>query len=631
MFISYRYRKCGTQLFSTRLKDRLITFVLILYLSLAANSCGGGGGSTPSSPTNGVGSAPSAPTNVSAEPGDGQVTVSWSSVTNAESYNIYWSYSSGVTKSNGTKISGATSSYVHTGLTNGTTYYYVVTASNLIGESAESSEVSATPVYSPDPLYADQWHLKNTGQSGGTAGEDVNVEPVWSSGVKGDGVRIAIVDDGLEIEHEDLSANVTAGKSYDYVDGDTDPSDCSGCSEAAWHGTSVAGVAAARDLNGIGVRGAAPHANLVGYNYLMNSTISNEVDAMTRDAANVYISSNSWGATDGTGELSASMLAWRDAVDTALTTGRGGRGTVFTWAAGNGAPTDNSNYDGRANYRGVIAIGAVNDQGTKSSYSEEGANVWVGAPAGEYCDTHTVTTTDRTGSNGYNNNGIYYGYYDDYSSDSYTKCFNGTSSATPLAAGIIALILDANPNLTWRDVRLILAETARKNDSSDTGWTVNGAGYNINHKYGFGVIDAEAAVNTASSWTDVGAEATYTTAISSPNLSIPDNNTTGVSSTITVSGSGVSKIEYVEIYFSALNHPYAGDLEIILTGPGGTTSTLAETHACSSICGYYNNWRFGSVRHLGEAADGNWTLTVRDKADIDTGTFQSWSLTFYGR
>lgn len=613
----------------TYLKDRLIIFVLIFSISFTVNSCGGGdGGSAPAAPI----SVLSAPTGVSAEAGGEQVTVRWSSVTNAQSYNIYWSYSSGVTKSSGTEISGTTSPHTHTGLNNGTTYYYVVTASNSTGESPESSEVSATPVYNTDPLYADQWHLKNTGQSNGTAGEDVNVEPAWDSGFKGEGIRIAIVDDGLEIGHEDLSANIAAGKSYDYVDGDTDPSDCSGCSEAAWHGTSVAGVAAARDLNGVGVRGAAPRANLVGYNYLMSSISSNEADAMTRDAANVYISSNSWGATDGTGELSASIPTWRDAVDTALTTGRSGRGTVFTWAAGNGAPIDNSNYDGRANYRGVVAIGAVNDQGTKSSYSEEGANVWVSAPAGEYCDTHTITTTDRTGSSGYNNNGVFYDSYSDYyPNDSYTKCFNGTSSATPLASGIIALILDANPNLTWRDVRLILAETARKNAPSDTGWTVNGAGYNINHKYGFGVIDAEAAVNMALSWTNAGTEVADATATSSPNLSIPDNNTTGVSNTITVSGSGVSNIEYVEIYFSASNHPYAGDLEIILTGPGGTTSTLAETHACSSICGYYNNWRFGSVRHLGEAADGNWTLTVRDKADIDTGTFQSWSLKFYGR
>lgn len=485
-----------------------------------------------------------------------------------------------------------------------------------------------------DPLFDDQWHLKNTGQAGGTVGEDVNVENVWSAGIKGSDVRIAVVDDGLEIGHEDLKDNVVSGKSYDYVDEDTDPSDCTGCTEASWHGTNAAGVAAARDLNGVGVRGAAPRAGLVGYNYLMWPTFSNEADAMTRDAAEVHVSNNSWGPEDGTGQLAISDSVWRDAVETGLETGRQGHGIVYVWAAGNGAPVDNSNYDGWANYRGVIAVAAVKDNGEKASYSEEGANIWISAPAGEYCDTHAITTTDRTDSDGYNNNGTnaYYGDID-YANGSYTKCFNGTSAATPLASGVIALILQANPNLGWRDVRLILAETARQNDPDDSDWTVNGAGYHINHKYGFGVIDAGAAVEKALSWTNVGTEVTYTTAISSPKLSIPDNDPTGVSDTITVSGSGITKIEFVQVTFSASDHTYAGDLEIILTSPTGTESRLAATHSCSgNICTpRYNGWVFGSVRHLGEAADGNWTLKVLDGWKRDTGTFQSWRLKFYGR
>jgi kexin len=498
-----------------------------------------------------------------------------------------------------------------------------------------------------DPLYSDQWHLKNTGQNGGVPGEDVNVEPVWAS-YKGNGVRIAVVDDGLEIAHEDLADNVVGGCSYDYIHKDANPD-----SGTHGHGTSIAGVAAARDLNDLGVRGAAPHANLVGYNLLQKATTLTESDAMIRYVSSVAISNNSWGPPDFMGLLFPSNSAWRSAINSGLVKGRGGLGTIYTFAAGNGDTSicpssicvDNSNYDGYANNRGVIAIGAVNDQGAKASYSERGANLWVSTPGGGFCDTippAAITTTDRSGAEGYNDagNNIFFGNVD-YPDSNYTKCFNGTSSAAPLASGVIALILEANPNLGWRDVRLVLAQTARKNDPTNTEWTTNGAGYHINPNYGFGVIDAQAAVNAAAGWTNVGPELTYTTPLSSPRLAIPDNNPTGVSDTITVSGSGVNSIEFVEITFSAANHTYFGDLEVTLTNDTtGTQSVLAETHVCTdgqpptpqgiTCAPSYKGWVFGDAEHLGEAADGDWTLTVKDLFGGDVGTFQSWKLKFYG-
>jgi kexin len=91
-------------------------------------------------------------------------------------------------------------------------------------------------------------------------------------------------------------------------------------------------------------------------------------------------------------------------------------------------------------------------------------------------------------------------------------------------------------------------------------------------------------------------------------------------------------IEFIEITFSAADHTYSGDLEITLTSPAGTISRLAELHSCASnACTAYSGWVFGSARHLGEAANGNWTLTVKDLATLDTGAFQSWGLKFYGR
>ncbi|HTG02039.1 MAG TPA: S8 family serine peptidase, partial [Nitrospirota bacterium] len=311
-------------------------------------------------------------------------------------------------------------------------------------------------------------------------------------------------------------------------------------------------------------------------------------------------------------------------------TGRGGLGIIYTWAAGNGSPIDNSNYDGQANYRGVMAIGAVNDHGVKSSYSERGANLWVSAPGGEFCSTHAITTVDRTGNVGFNTAGT--AGASDYANQNYTKCMNGTSSATPIAAGVAALVLQANPNLGWRDVRVILAASARKNDPTNVEWKTNSGGYHFNPNYGFGVVDASAAVTLAKSYgANLATEKTYSTSLATPALAIPDNVVSGVSNTITVSGSGITKIEFVEITFSAADHTYSGDLKIVLTSPAGTPSILAETHLCASnSCTAYSGWVFGSANFLGEAADGDWKLTVIDGAAGDTGTFQSWKLNFYG-
>ncbi len=465
--------------------------------------------------------------------------------------------------------------------------------------------------------------------------------PVWNNGYKGQDIRIAVVDDGLEIIHEDLAANVEAGLSHNYCDGGLDPTLCPPDTTASKHGTAVAGIIGARDLDGVGGRGVAPRASMVGYNLLESTTLSNEADAMTRNNNSVEIFSNSWGAPDGTGLLASSSMSWRNAILTGTSTGRGGKGTIYTFAAGNGGTQENSNYDGYANNRGVMAICAVGDDGVQAFYSEKGANLWVCAPSlGN--NRHAITTTDRTGSLGYNPDPT---ITSDYPNTNYTNTFGGTSASVPMASGVVALMLRANLDLSWRDVRLILARTARKNDPTDSDWTTNGAGFHINHKYGFGVIDADAAVTAALSWKNVDPEKTpYTTPLSSPGLPIPDkdpnNDPIEVSDTITVAGSGINSIEFIEVTFSASDHAYFGDLEITLTNDTtGTVSRLAETHTCTNadtgapiICQpSYKSWVFGTARHLGEAANGSWTLTVKDQAPQDTGTFQSWQLKFYGR
>jgi len=521
----------------------------------------------------------------------------------------------------------------------------------IVNDGLIDSAANTTIIISvADPLYDQQWHLKNNGQNSGISGEDINVEAVWNTvinattgtKIKGAGVNIRIVDNGLEVEHEDLAANIATGQNYDYCGRDNDLANTPAPCRNHDHGTSVAGVVAARDFNGLGVRGSAPQASIAGFNLLYNFTEANALDAMTRNITNVAISNNSWGPKDDTGELSTilnpSMPAgWLNSLQTGTTIGRGGLGTIYTWAAGNGASPlpgnpngiDNSNYDAFANNRYVITVCATNDRGRQAVYSENGANLWICAPSGSNPENNeqSITTTDSSGGiRGSNTNNS----SNDYTDKNYTKTFNGTSSATPLAAGVIALMLQANPNLGWRDVRLILAQTARKNDPADTDWEVTAGTpvYNVNHKYGFGVVDAAAAVAASRTWRNVGPERIFNSGVRSVATSIPDNTLTGVSNSIVIDSS--MSIEFIEITFSA-DHPYHGDLRVELTSPSGTTSLLAERHSCYSPCSSdYNGWVFGSARHLGENSTGTWTLRVSDEAFLDTGTFDSWGLKFYG-
>ena len=506
-----------------------------------------------------------------------------------------------------------------------------------------------------DTFFSDQWHLKNDGINGASSGEDINVEPVWATR-DGAGVRIAIVDDGLEITHEDLSANAVGCASYNYLDGTEDPS-------TGEHGTSVSGVAAAVGKNNVGVRGVAYAAELVGYNMIQSSAIADTIDALSRGMANNDIYNNSWGYGGYVGVLFSTSSTIKAAINSGVTTGRGGLGAIYVFAAGNSHGYDSStppggrtdtNYSELTNNVDVITVAAVDDSGARAIYSQEGANILVAAPSGNFCDTNTTTTTDRTGILGYNTNG---GGFENGLNTNYTQCFNGTSSATPVVSGVVALILEANPLLGWRDVRQILAETARKNDAADSDWAVNGAVLDVNHKYGFGVVDAQAAVAAAAGWPILGAQLTHNAGSSTFAGTVQDGTGNRVTTeqtpvygtqpmdTITVTGSTVTTIETVAVTYTS-DHASFGDLAIELESPDGTISRLANAHACrvdvagiaqpqtpvACGAGYSGGWTFTSVRHLGETTvDGNWILRVKDGYAGDTDTASSWSLVITGR
>lgn len=470
-----------------------------------------------------------------------------------------------------------------------------------------------------DTLFSKQWHLKNTGQSGITPGIDVNVTTVWDT-YRGTGIRLAIVDDGLQISHPDLSPNYDSADSHDW--NDATPNDPSPNVAADFHGTSCAGVAGARGNNALGVSGAAPEVSLVGLRLIAaNETDQEDADAMNWKSNLIQVKSNSWGPGDTSHTLEAPGTLMAAALATATTSGRGGLGTIFLWAGGNGGDVgDNSNYDGYANSRFTIAVGAVDSSGHRSYYSEPGANLIISAPSNG--DVLGITTVDLTGSNGYNPDTQ---NPTNYADTNYTDDFGGTSSACPLAAGVVALLLQSKPTLGWRDVQEILIHSATKVDATDPDWITNAAGFHFNHQYGAGLINAQAAVTLASTWTNLPTQQnTAVTATGLP-LSIPNNNATGVSKTFVVSGSPL-RMERVTVKVN-ITHANRDELVISLTSPSGVVSRLAEEHVDPNGVIKdvdYANWTFSTVRNWGELSPGTWTLKI---ADVSTNTTTAGSLT----
>ncbi|MEP2777013.1 MAG: S8 family serine peptidase [Luteolibacter sp.] len=470
-----------------------------------------------------------------------------------------------------------------------------------------------------DTFITKQWHLKKSGVA--VAGSDMNVEDAWkynaTGGVKGTGINIAIVDDGLQTNHPDLTTNVDTANDYDWNGVDFDPSPGAGDN----HGTACAGVAAARGNNGMGVSGVAPEAKLIGLRLIAgNFTDQDTANALSHKPALVHISSNSWGPSDDGSTLDAPGTLAKASLKSAAETGRGGKGTIFVWAGGNGGGnSDNSNYDGYANSIYTIAVGATSSSALRSAYSEPGANLVISAPSSG--GSLSIVTTDNTGSAGYSNSSSSLGA-------DYTDTFGGTSSACPAVAGAIALMLEKNPLLGWRDVQEILIRTANKIKPTDTDWITNGAGFNFNHNFGAGLIDATAAVNMAATWTNLDTQISTSSNQNNINVTIPNNSATGVSRTFDLNASNI-RVEQVTVFVD-ITHARRGELAMTLTSPNGTESRLSEVH--SDTGSNYASWTFSTVRNWGENSRGTWTLKVADRGtgNNTAGVLKSARITVYG-
>jgi subtilisin family serine protease len=298
------------------------------------------------------------------------------------------------------------------------------------------------------------------------------------------------------------------------------------------------------------------------------------------------------------------------AMEKGVTEGRNGKGIVYVFASGNtySAGTD-VNFEGALNSRLTISVGAVGKEGKHASYSITGAPLFVSAPGGDF-DTYTNNIVALAGG-GCTDGGV------------------GTSFAAPIISGVAALILQANQGLSWRDVQGILAQTSKQVDPDDESWTLNGAGFHHSYLYGFGLVDANAAVTAASTWSYFSTELQIVEDSGAVNIPIPDYLGGAVTSSVTVDTVPTFAVESVIVYLD-LTHSTRGDLQIVLTSPAGTASILAPGQRPeNSQVGM--SWKLMTVRKWGEAANGNWTLSLVDQRAGDLSTcvdVAGWSISF---
>ncbi|CAG8036553.1 unnamed protein product [Penicillium salamii] len=458
-----------------------------------------------------------------------------------------------------------------------------------------------------DPIFKEQWHLLNTLQPG----HDLNVTGLWLEGITGEGIATAVVDDGLDMDSNDLKPNYFAEGSWDFNEGGPDPRPLLLDDK---HGTRCCGEISAskNDVCGVGV---AYDSKIAGIRIL-----SKPIDDVDEAAAINYgyqkndIYSCSWGPIDDGATMDAPGILIKRAMANGIQKGRGGKGSVFVFAAGNGALYgDNCNFDGYTNSIYSITVGAIDRQGNHPTYSEScSAQLVVAYSSGSGDAIHTT----------------------DVGAD---KCFSGhggTSAAGPLAAGSVALALSARPELTWRDLQHIMVETAVPVSEDDGSWQTLPSGRKFSHDWGFGKVDTYTMVQRAKTWELVKPQAWFNSPWLRVHQAIPEGDQ-GLLSHYTVTEdhmkkANFAKLEHVTVTMN-VNHTRRGDISVELRSPGGIVSYLSVARRNDNMATGYNDWTFMSVAHWGESALGEWSVIVRDTdKNENTGSFVDWRLNLWG-
>ncbi|XP_047216991.1 furin-like protease kpc-1 [Girardinichthys multiradiatus] len=450
-----------------------------------------------------------------------------------------------------------------------------------------------------DPLWPMQWELFAQGEYNSN-GFDLNVMPVWRNNITGNGVVVSIIDDGVDHTNKDLTKNFEALASFDLRAShglSHDPMPVR--DEENSHGTHCAGEVAMEANNSYCGVGIAFNARIGGIRLLDgNVTDAMEATALTYNMHFIDIYVCSWGPRDNGAEMDGPHHLTERALRLGTHKGRHGKGSIFVWAAGNGGmQKDHCGADGYVNSIHTIAIGAITQTGKPAYFGEPCPGVMAvtltGASMGDSLPLVTVTNIG----------------------DGCVTHFPGTSSAAPIAAGIIALALEVNPVLTWRDVQHLIAMTAKVPDPKEPGWTINAAGYHVHHRYGFGVLDAGLMVQQAALFRSAAPQrkcmqnvsfnpARFFSAGGQVSINIESDACQGTANE-------VNTLEHVQVRVS-ITAPCRGDLSISLESPGGTVSLLLDTRANDGSAAGLKNWTLMTVHCWGEQPRGLWTLKVTD-------------------
>ncbi|XP_061678705.1 furin (paired basic amino acid cleaving enzyme) b [Syngnathoides biaculeatus] len=459
-----------------------------------------------------------------------------------------------------------------------------------------------------DPEFPKQWYLSTLTH------QDLNTKVAWAQGYTGKGIVVTILDDGIEKDHPDLISNYDPKASYDVNDGDADPQPRYTQRNENRHGTRCAGEVAAAANNGVCGVGVAYNAKVGGVR-MLDGEVTDVVEAhsLGLNPQYIHIYSASWGPEDDGKSLDGPAKLAKEAFQQGITKGRGGLGSIFVWASGNGGrEQDNCNCDGYTNSIYTLSISSTTQSGNVPWYSEP-------------CSS-TLATTFSSGNPGEKQI---------VTTDLRQKCTDshtGTSASAPLAAGIIALALEANMNLTWRDMQHLVVRTARPKNLSAGDWKTNGVGRRVSHSYGYGILDAGAMVALAQNWTKVGPQRQCVhTMLAEPR----DIGSRLVFSKNVDACWGrpdyISSLEHVQAHLT-LVHNQRGKLAIHLVSPLGTRSTLLFPRPNDFSTEGFNEWAFMTTHSWDEDPQGEWTLEIENVGanSRDYGVLSQFKLTLWG-
>ncbi|CAN9507028.1 unnamed protein product [Ophioblennius macclurei] len=458
-----------------------------------------------------------------------------------------------------------------------------------------------------DPKFQDQWYLYNSNH------RDLNAKAAWELGYTGKGVVVSILDDGIEKNHPDLSDNYDPDASYDVNDGDPDPQPRYTQLNDNRHGTRCAGEVAAVANNGICGVGVAYNAKIGGVR-MLDGEVTDMVEAqsLSLNPQHIDVYSASWGPEDDGKTVDGPAKLAKEAFLRGVTEGRRGLGSIFVWASGNGGrEKDSCNCDGYTNSIYTLSISSSTQNGNVPWYSEACSSTLATTYSSGNLNEKQIVTTDLKSK----------------CTDSHT----GTSASAPLAAGIIALALEANKNLTWRDMQHLVVRTSHPAHLLTNDWRTNGVGRKVSHSYGYGLLDASAIVRLAETWTNVGQQRRCVITM----VNEPKNIGSHLSINKSVdacfgSDSHVSSLEHVQARLT-LSYNRRGNLAIHLISPAGTRSTLLHPRPHDYSSEGFNDWAFMTTHSWDENPNGAWTLEIENVAGAsDYGTLTQFVLVLYG-